>query len=218
MALREILSHSVQQGAKTRAFMFMGDWNGALDELGLATVPVRWNDQPPRDGISGLVTEIAAHQMQAKIDPCSASRRREDVAIVDIEHVGLNGDVGIARPQGVGIPPMCRRTPSREKARRREDEDARADGHDPRAPDPRRRQRIDEWRRHGRFGAPPSGNDDRSGALDELKAAIASDFHAADAAKLSGFHRRHREPVPVRPHLGPRQAEDLHCDAELEGA
>ena len=41
--------------------------HGPRDELGLAAVAMRWHDQAPGDGVGGLGSEVAADQMQAKI-------------------------------------------------------------------------------------------------------------------------------------------------------
>src|SRR6185369_11889232 len=60
------------------------------DVLRLTTFAMRRDDQAPRHMICDLGAVVAPHDMQAEVEPRRAAGRGHDVAIVDIEHVGID--------------------------------------------------------------------------------------------------------------------------------
>ena len=105
-----------------------------------------------------------------------------------------------------------------QQPRRREHENAGAERQHPRAAGVRLAQRPAQGVGHGLVRAAPTGHHNRAGAGEQRRAAVHLDPEPAGGAERARLQRRHAEAVPVLSHLRPREAEDLHRDAELEGA
>ena len=80
--------------------------HGPDDELRLAALTMRWNHEAPGNAVGGLRAEIAAHDMQAKIDAGRASGRGQDLTLVDIEHIRIKVDFRMAGCNRIGMAPM----------------------------------------------------------------------------------------------------------------
>ncbi len=119
---RQIRAHLVQNGAQPRRLV--RDGHRTLNELGLPAVAMRRHDQAARDGVGGLGPEVAADQVQAKVDACGAAGRGQHVALVDIEHVRLDLDGRMTRSEGVGVAPVGRGAATIQQPRRGQHEDA----------------------------------------------------------------------------------------------
>ncbi|ESY13896.1 hypothetical protein X752_04630 [Mesorhizobium sp. LNJC398B00] len=88
----------------------------ALDELRLPTLPVRRQHDVPCQPQRYLCAIAGAHNVQAAIEPGGDAGRGDDVAVVDIEHIGVDGDIGMKRLQLVRIGPVRGRFPARKQA------------------------------------------------------------------------------------------------------
>jgi hypothetical protein len=64
----------------------------AIDVLGLAAVAVRGDDVPARDRRRRVGAAIAANDVQAEVHPRREAGRREHVAVVDVQRVGIDVD------------------------------------------------------------------------------------------------------------------------------
>ena len=84
------------------------------------------------------------HDVQAAIEPRGDTCRSDDVALVDIEHVGVDGDVRMERPQLVRIGPVGRCLPAGKQADGGDGEGAEAQADDQGAAPMRARQRLRE--------------------------------------------------------------------------
>ena len=103
-----------------------------LDQLCLTALPMRRDDQPARDGIGDLASVVAAHDVEAEVDPCGAARRREHAARVDESTSALTVISGWrwrARTRSASVSPPRRRR----AARWRREESRAADRDQPRA-------------------------------------------------------------------------------------
>src|SRR5437868_6397308 len=59
-------------------------------KLRLSSLAMRRHNQPARDLVRNLRAEIAAHDVQAKINSRCAARRSENRSFIEVEHVRLN--------------------------------------------------------------------------------------------------------------------------------
>jgi hypothetical protein len=191
--------------------------HGQFDELRLAAVAVRRQHQPPGDRVGDLRAVVAAHQVQAQIQPGRAARAGDHLAGVDVEHVGGHLDQRMALAQQRGVLPVRGGRPAVQQARRGQRERAGADGDHPSAPVGGRAQGLDQ--RGGDLAADVGNprNDHGVGGGQHVQAVPGGDREAAD-----GRHRLRRlgadvEVVPGDVELGAGQAEHLHHAAQLEG-
>ncbi len=79
-------------------------------------------------------------------------------------------------------------------------------------------QRFEQCRRWRFAAAAPAGHDQGAGLVELFQAAIGQDLDAAHGAHRPGIDRNDAVLVPGEVELRTRQAEDLHGDAEFEGA
>jgi hypothetical protein len=100
--------------------------HGSLYELRLSAVAVGWNYETPRDLIRDFRTKVASDNMQAQVYPRRTASRRQNRTCIDVEHVRLNMDLWVARPERVNIAPVCRRAFAVQQPCRSQHEDARA--------------------------------------------------------------------------------------------
>jgi hypothetical protein len=66
------------------------------NELRLTPGALEWHHRGPRDLGRHLGTEIAPHHVKAEIETGRGARGREQFPVVDVEHVGIDGDSGVA--------------------------------------------------------------------------------------------------------------------------
>ena len=90
--------------------------------------PARVDDEGARDGERRGRSEGARDEEECEVDPGHDASGRHDVAVVHEDLLRLEPHVGKPRGEGRRQRPMRRRRASREKARLREQEGARADG------------------------------------------------------------------------------------------
>ncbi|KAH0442949.1 hypothetical protein KCU90_g1519, partial [Aureobasidium melanogenum] len=101
----EISAHPIEQAGQAVAAHIRR--HGLVDELSLTALPVRWHDQPARDVVRHLRAAHLAQHVQTAIEPGSRAGRGQHVAIVHIQHVGIEPHARIAareivRPRPVG--------------------------------------------------------------------------------------------------------------------
>ena len=160
---------------------------------------MRRDDEAAGEPVGDLGAEISAHHMQAEIDARSAAGGGQQPALIHIENVRLDLDIGISLRKLLHIMPVGRRAPARQKARGRKHEDAGADGHQPRAALMGVPQGFDEgWRDRLGGGSAPAGNHDGVRLLQKFEPAIGHDLEAADGAQWAGLDGADGEAVPVR--------------------
>ena len=84
--LVEVLHRPLQRGGQM--VPVHGGGHGRLDELRLPAVTVRGHDHAPRERVGHLGPVILANHVQTQVDPRRRARRRQDRALVDVEHRG----------------------------------------------------------------------------------------------------------------------------------
>src|SRR5262249_46673031 len=67
-------------------------WQRLGDELRLAAVAMRGDDQAARDLVRDLGAMIESDEVQAQIEPCGTAGGSEDSPLLHVEHVGLDPD------------------------------------------------------------------------------------------------------------------------------
>jgi hypothetical protein len=104
-----------------------------VDVLALATVAVRRNHHPARNHVGDLTTQLAAHQVQARVDARGRARAGDEVAVVDVEDVAVDLRRRVHGGQFVGVHPVRRAGAPVEEACGTRHEGTRAHGEDGRA-------------------------------------------------------------------------------------
>ncbi len=99
---------------------------GGGDELGLAAVSVWWDDQAAGDLVGVGRAVVEADQVQAQVHGGGLARGGEDVAVVDVEDVRIDGGGRVAPGQFPGVGPVGGGAPAVEQSGRSQDEGARA--------------------------------------------------------------------------------------------
>ena len=117
-----------------------------VDVLGLTSVAVRRDDQVAGHPGGGHGPVVAADQVQAEVDGGRAARRGQDVAVVDVEHVGVDGEGRIPGGQLGALGPVRGDPPPVQQPGRGQHEGSGAQRHQARAAGVRLAQR----RQHGR--------------------------------------------------------------------
>ncbi len=88
-----------------------------LDELRLASVSVRCDDHVAGNPVGYLCTVIEPDEMDDQIDGRGHPGRGEDVAVVDVQDIVDDIDVGIVQTKLAGDVPVAGRTPPVKKTR-----------------------------------------------------------------------------------------------------
>lgn len=142
----------------------------ARDELGLTAVAVRGHHRPAGHRRRDLGAQIAAHDVQAQVQPRGHAGAGQHGALVDVEHVGVDRDAGELGREAGGVVPVGRRAAAVEQAGVGEGEGAGADRHHARAAGGGPAQGVQDrgGRRDGRRPA-VAGDDDRVGVLQRLE-------------------------------------------------
>jgi hypothetical protein len=138
--------------------LFVSHWR--WNKLRLSTLAMRRHNEAARDDVRNARAMVSPDDVETKVDSRRAPRRGEHAALVYIENVRVDDDPWILAGKRAGVPPVRRRATTVEKARRRQDEHARADRYEARAATMRGNQRIDELRRRSLFGVAPARYDD----------------------------------------------------------
>ena len=73
--------------------------DGSLDELGLATIAVSRDDHSSGDAVGNLCAVVAPDEVQAEIDACGGTCRREDLPIIDVQRPIVDADVRKPLPE-----------------------------------------------------------------------------------------------------------------------
>jgi hypothetical protein len=181
-----------------------------LHVLGLAALPVGWHHHAAGDGVGDLGSEVEADDMQTQVDARRRAGRGHDIAVVDIEHVGVDIDLRIAGRELLGLHPVGGGPAPVEQTGGGQHEGARADRQNPGPPPVRGAEGIEEGR--GRvvveLRRSPGGNDDGVGPRDLVEAVGGVDGEAlrtADGRCLGGA-----DPVPVPGHTELRPVDPEH--------
>jgi hypothetical protein len=74
-----------------------------LDELGLAAVAPRRHDHVARDSVGHRRTVVAAHDVQAQVDPGTQAGGRQDPSVVGEQNVLVERCVGKEAAEVVGV-------------------------------------------------------------------------------------------------------------------
>lgn len=97
--------------AKGVVLIQVGKWR--LDILCLSTLAMERHNHPPCDSCGNFSSVILAHNIEGQIDSRCRSCSRQHLAIIDIEHAGIDLDFRIARsqfrspgPVGRDLPPV----------------------------------------------------------------------------------------------------------------
>ena len=140
---------------------------------------MRLNHQATGDVVGDLGTVILAHDMKTQVDGRCTPRGRQDLALVDVEHPGIDFYAGVHALQRVGILPVCRGTFAVEQPRGGQHECTGAYGDDPGA----FRMCLAQGREQvlGHFHRRiflPAGHDDGVGIPDVVQTPGRHDFQA----------------------------------------
>ena len=119
-----------------------------LDELGLAAVALGRHDQLAGQLAGDLGSVVLADDVQAQVDARRTAGRRQDVALVDVEHAGVDRHIRILAGQFVALRPVGGRPATVEQARLGQDERAGAQRDDPASTGMGPSQGFDHLRRH----------------------------------------------------------------------
>ncbi len=91
----------------------------SLQKLRLPPLSMRRNDKPARHLVGDVRSEISANQVKTKIQSRRAAGRRQNLPLVDIEHLRIHPHLGKATPQRLGVTPMGSRPLSIKQSRGR---------------------------------------------------------------------------------------------------
>ena len=105
-----------------RLSLAVGD--GLLNELSLTTVAVGRDHKTAGDSVGHCGTEVLANHVEAEIESGGAASGGQDIAFIDVEHVGIDADLRISAGEFVrvianGLSPGVRRGVRRRRGRRR---------------------------------------------------------------------------------------------------
>ena len=139
---------------------------------------MRRDDEPARDRVGHSSTVVLAHDVQADIEPRRTSGPGDDVAVIDVEHFGIDIHFWVPPGEQVGLAPMCGSGPAVKQAGAGEGKGARADRNQP--PAHRPQGGYQPWRRfavHGR-----ARDHDGIGSGQRVQPVLGREREAADRA------------------------------------
>lgn len=165
-----------------------------------------------------LRTVTGAHDVQAAVQPGGDAGRGDDVTVVDIEHVGVDGDVGVKRLELIGIGPMRGRLASRQQPGGGNGEGAEAQAHDQRAAPVGAVERLLHWGGKRSFKILPARDDDDIGVVKRLQPVRDSDAQPGIGVDRSFFDGADAEVEPRQPELRAVRAEHQARHGKMEGA
>ncbi len=127
MALLQVGQYPIQLGCKAIGAVH---WDGLIDVLTLTAVALRRDHHPAGDHVGDRAAQLAAHQVQARVDAGGGARAGDQVAVVDEEDVAVHLGRRIAPRQLVGVHPVRGAGPAVEQSGRARDERPRTHGQD----------------------------------------------------------------------------------------
>ena len=188
----------------------------ALDELALPTLALRRDDHPPGDGVGDAAAELAAHQVQARVDAGRGAGAGDEVAVVDEQHVRVHLGQWEACGELGGVPPVGGAPAPVEQPGRPEDERARAHAEQDGAGRVRRPQGLEQGWRVGLLLA-GGGHHHEVRAHQPVEPERRHHLHAHPGGeRLPGHRPAHPELERGHALFGAIDPEDLAGDAELE--
>lgn len=210
----EVLDHPLQQ----RRERVRVARQRRVDVLRLSPVAVRGHHHAPRDRRRGGRTELAAHQVEAGVDPRGGACTRQDAVVVDVQHRRVDPRLREPACQRLRVHPVRRAGSAVEQPRLAQCEHAAADAQDPRAARVRGAQRLEHGFRHG-LRVHPVGRDDDEVRV-ERRAEVVLDVQPERAAlrrERAGLLGAHPEVEHRAAGVRAVDAEDLAGHPELEG-
>jgi hypothetical protein len=181
--------------------------------------PSRWGGMTARRAtrVRDNRAKVLANDVQAQVDARGASSGSEDVAFVEVQHIGFDADQREGARHRVHEAPVGGGASAVQKTRGGQDERPHTKRNQTRATFMGLDERTNELgrRRCDRLG--PPGDDDRVGTLQLTQAVRRHDGDAANRANGPLVDAAHGKLVPL-PQLGPRKPKHFHHDPELEGA
>ena len=102
-----------------------------LDVLCLATMAVRRHHHPSSGTVRSFGTVSLPQQVEAAVQACSGSRRRDNVTFINIEDLLLQVNFRVTSPELVCSLPVRSCPPSLEQARLGQDKGTQAQADDP---------------------------------------------------------------------------------------
>ena len=194
----------------------VGRFDQRRDELRLAAVPVRRHDHPARDRVGHRGAVVQPDQMQAGVNPRGRAGAGDDLAVVDVQDIGIDLDQRIALrklggPQPVGGGPAA----VQQAGRGQHERPGAVAEHAATAPG-----EVAECRQHGlggRYGRlAPAHHDAEVRGAEPVQAGVDHDRQADVGADHPRRRGRDRVVVPGQPLGAAVTAEDLRGHAEPE--
>ncbi len=193
-------------------------FDGPLQELRLAALTMRRNDQPARYLIRYLRTIVASNQMQAEVESRGAAGGGENAALIYVKNIRIDTNLGKSALQRLGIAPVSGRAPAIEQSGCRKHECTRTDGQNPRTPLMRAPQSLEYFVRHRYVDARPSRDHDCAGGGQTLQAVCRLHPHAVLRSDARALERAGLEAVPTRPQFRSRQPEHFSGAGKFKSA
>ncbi len=165
----QVVGHPGPGGRRPGA---VGVGDRAVDELGLATVPPgRHHPAAGHPGGRGAAV-VAAQHVQQQVDARRVAGAGEHVAVVDVEHVGVQPHLRVQPGEPVGVQPVGGGGAAVEAAGRGQHERPGADRHQPRRPLQGRGDAVGQLRRVQHRAAGHPGDDDGPGTGQQRQVAV----------------------------------------------
>jgi hypothetical protein len=178
---------------------------------------MRRDHHAPREHVRDLRPVVPADDREQHVEARSAARGGHHVAVLDIEHIRLDGNLRKALAERLREHPVRGGAPAVQHTGMRQDERAVADRDEAGAPLLRATQRIEQLRRWHLVGIAPARDDDHVGAIDEPKLAAGNDLESAVRAQRRIVDGGDREAIGYEVEVRPLHAEEERAHRELEG-
>ncbi|MCY1507865.1 hypothetical protein D9M68_421540 [compost metagenome] len=214
--LFQVFQRPVQRGAEPVRARDTGQ--RLLDVLGLPAIPVRRHHHAPRHAVGDLRPVVAAQQMQAAIDGGSRAGGRKDLAVVQVQGLAVQPDLGIAPCKIIAPGPMRGGGAPVQQAGFGQHERAQAQPGDPGAPAVAGAQRLQQGGRRGFFGVPPGRHDEGVGLFQRGKPVLHLDLEPRHGGNEPWRLGADQQAVARHAQPGQVVAEHLAGDGQVEGA
>lgn len=184
-------AHPVEQPREPRVARMRGDWLRHV--LGLSALAVRRDHEAARDPVRGVRAEAPPHDVQAAVEACRRAGRRHQVAVVHVQHVGIEFHARKAPGEIVGPRPVRGGRAALEQAGRGEHVGAEAQADELRAARGDRADRIEQ--RVGRHfvRAPPGRHDDDVCIVERIEPVRCGDREATRRRERAALGRADAE-------------------------
>ncbi len=103
----------------------------STNKLGLAAFPGQRHDRTTCSVSRNRCAVIASNEMKTQVDACCCTSRGAREALVDVQHIGVNGDVWKGALEFLSRKPMRRRRLVVEQSSRGQNKSTGADGNNP---------------------------------------------------------------------------------------